>query len=305
MDTFKGYDNEFVYKLCSLDNNYLAIGYKSNSGKLGTQIRILNSDTGGLFVKLRSHTGDVLALAKLETDKIASGSQDRSIKIWIWKRSQLLENLTNVHSERINNLIWLVKRQYLISCSDDKTINVWKARNWTLIQSLKSHSNSVGAVISLNNENNLVSCSGDKTIKIWNLATLSLRKNLNGHNDGILTLAKLNQTHFASGSSDKKIKLWNLKSERELKTLSGHSSVVWSVVLLGNGNLASASSDETIRIWDLKSATQLKVLFGHSDAIYTLAVLTDGNLVSASGSRNKAIMKWHFSSNSSAYFSSK
>jgi WD40 repeat protein len=82
MDTFKGYSNEWVFKLCSLDNNYLAVDYKSEKGTLGKQIRIINSDTGGLFVKLRGHTADVLALAKIESDRIASGSKDPSIKIW-------------------------------------------------------------------------------------------------------------------------------------------------------------------------------------------------------------------------------
>jgi WD40 repeat protein len=297
MDTFRRYSGEIPHMLCSLENNYLAVGYKSETGKLGKLIRIINADTGGLFLILRGHTTDVLAIANLEYQTLASGSVDATIKIWRWKKGDLFLNLTG-HSQPVLGLVSLFVDKHLASCSQDSTIKIWNVEKKILIKTIENPSKrSLSLLIALNNGQSIASISADKEINLWNLKNDDkLVESFTGHKDIIISLVKINDSFLASGSFDRKIKLWNIQSGRERQTLSGHSSSVRSLALLRDGNLASASDDNTIRIWDLgqKEANLMLTLFGHTNSALCLAVLTDGNLVS--GSRDETINKWHFSS---------
>jgi WD40 repeat protein len=80
--------------------------------------------------QLTGHTRLVMALVNLDDqDKhlIASGSADRTICIWNVKNDRLLKNLTD-HNKMVNDLAALKKEQ-LISCSDDLTIKIWNTTN--------------------------------------------------------------------------------------------------------------------------------------------------------------------------------
>jgi WD40 repeat protein len=299
IDTFSDFKGEGVFELCSLENNYLAVGCLSLSKKASKQIKILNSKTGGLLIKLKGHIADVYALADLKNQTLASGSADKTVKIWAWKSGLLLKNLTG-HTGSINDVISLPNDQ-LASCG--RSIKIWNIKTAQVIKTLKRKSVFFSTILLLNNGLHLASCSDeDEKINIWNVTSGQKIAKLIGHGDTVRCLCNLNESHLASGSKDEKIKLWDYHSRREIITLSGHGSGIKSIVLLCNGHLASASSDQTIRIWEIKNEfKQMKVLFGHENTVNCLAVLTDGNI--ASGSDDEKIKIWHFSPNST--FSSK
>jgi WD40 repeat protein len=117
LETIKGYSGQYPAVFCSLENNYLAVGYESPSLNTGKTIHIINGYTGGLYIKLIAHSGDVPALAKLENQTLASGSTDFTIKLWNWKRGQLIKNLTG-HTGTIFGLVSLLNGN-LASCSED------------------------------------------------------------------------------------------------------------------------------------------------------------------------------------------
>jgi WD40 repeat protein len=143
LETWDGFSGQFPVKLCPLESNYLAVGYASDSLKAAKSIRILNGYTGGLFIKLIGHDKDVSTFARIENQTLASGSRDKTIKIWNWKRGHLLKNLTGN--------------------SDDNTLKVWNIKAEELIKTLTGHSDFVRAVILLTNEN-IASGSDDESI---------------------------------------------------------------------------------------------------------------------------------------------
>jgi WD40 repeat protein len=280
----------------------MAVGYQSSHKKLGKLIRVINCDTGGLFVKLMAHSADVLALAKLDNSQMASGSVDKSIKIWNWKRGMLLKNLTH-QAGQVFDLVSLLNG-HLISCSDQRPIKVWNInKSEPFKYELKGHYDSVRNLILLNNEQLLASCSGDETIRIWNVTSgkqsrLFSNGNGVGSPSGVRSLLALNKTHLLSGGFNGKIKMWNIQGGKmPVKILSGHSNGVNSLVFLVNGHLASASNDKSLRIWDLESETLIKILYSKIGfSIFCLAVLKDGNL--ASGFKDDSIKIFHFSNTS-------
>ena len=66
---------------------------------------------------------------KLKEDEIASGSDDKTIKIWRKKDDQfkLVQTITG-HSNDVNTLIKL-KEDEIASGSSDNTIKIWKKKD--------------------------------------------------------------------------------------------------------------------------------------------------------------------------------
>ena len=60
---------------------------------------------------------------------LATGSTDKTIKIWDAENLKLLRVLDKSrhagHGHSINQILWLGKREQLLSCSDDRTISAW------------------------------------------------------------------------------------------------------------------------------------------------------------------------------------
>jgi WD40 repeat protein len=167
------------------------------------------------------HTNAVSCLALLNNNILASGSYDRTIKLW-----SLL--LTNNESK--------------------------------LIQTLIGHNGCVYCLTLLNDGIHLASGSDDRTIRIWNIiSNCSQVRILSGHQDSIQTIIVLNDGTLASGSDDKTIKIWDTSNGEIIKTLNGHSGTIYSLVVLNNGILVSCSGDKTIKLWNTKLSAFLKV----------------------------------------------
>jgi WD40 repeat protein len=300
INTIVGHSSERPYKLVSLDETRLAIGFDSFFEKTGKTIRILNWETGGEQGKLMGHKEDVLALEKLQDILLASGSKDAAIKIWHWTSGRLKENLTG-HLSWIMDLKLMGNFTYLVSCSLDSKIKLWNISNWKILKTLTGQSTTM---LVLNNDN---LASGYFKICIWNLTLGIIIRNITGHSDQIQSLTNIDTSRIASCARDWKIKIWSVYSGNELKTLSWHSNWVMSLVLLPNGHLVSASADRSIRIWDLNTRESLiKTIFSHSANVSCVALLANDKLASGSTDEsvkiNMAFIKiWHFDKNSTRY----
>ena len=60
----------------------------------------------------------------------ATGSRDKTIKIWNADNFELLLRIDNAknkgHTQSVNKLLWSDFNNYLVSTGDDKAIMVWK-----------------------------------------------------------------------------------------------------------------------------------------------------------------------------------
>ncbi len=223
---------------------------------------------------------------------LASGSKDKTIKLWDVKTGKELRTLSG-HGDGVSSVSFSSDGQILASGSKDKTIKLWDVKTGKELRTLKGHSDGVISVSFSPDGHTLASGSKDKTIKLWDVKTGKELRTLKGHSDGVISVSFSPNGHtLASGSKDKTIKLWDVKTGKELRTLSGHSDGVISVSFSPDGkNLASGSKDKTIKLWDVKTGKELRTLSGHSDGVISVSFSPDGHTL-ASGSSDKTIKLW-------------
>lgn len=226
---------------------------------------------------LNGHNGCVLSLAVLPNNRLASGSDDRTIRIWDFN---------------------YMDSAHVIASPPERNLNTETS------YVLKSHAGSVRALAALPGNRLASGSDNENTIRIWDLNNMGLAhviaspaerdldtntfQVLKGHTGWVWALAIMPNNRLAPGSSDKTIRIWYLDTKTSY-FLSGHTGWIFALAVLPNNRLASGSNDRTIRIWDLNNKTSY-VLEGHTRLITALAVLPDGRLVS--GSHDRTIRIW-------------
>ncbi|MEG3835304.1 serine/threonine protein kinase [Microcoleus sp. MON2_D6] len=212
---------------------------------------------------LPGHSSFVNSLAISPDGKIlASGSWDKTIKIWNLETTELIGTLTG-HSDRVNSVAISYDGKMLVSGSSDETIKFWNLHNGDLLCTFPGHSMEVNSVAINPKGLVIASCGGaDNTIKLWNLRSGELLRTLRGHSDNVNAVVfSPDGKILASGSSDATSKVWDVESGKLLRTLSGLNVGVNSVAIAPDGQiLASVSNDYTIKLRNLQTGSLLRIL---------------------------------------------
>jgi WD repeat-containing protein 61 len=101
------------------------------SGGMDAQLRVWNASDKGSEGNIEAHlyTVNDLKLNPAHT-LLASASRDKTIRIWDTRSLTLLKSVERFrdggHAHSVNKLFWWPDGSHLISCSDDRTVIVWK-----------------------------------------------------------------------------------------------------------------------------------------------------------------------------------
>jgi hypothetical protein len=183
--------------------------------------------------------------------RLASASQDRTVKLWEVASGKELLALEG-HTGGVYSVVFNPDGQHLASASGDRTVKLWEAASGKELLTLKGHSSYVTSVAFSPDGQRLASGSGDQKVKLWETSSGKEHLTLKGHTTRVYSVAfSPDGRRLASASGDRTVKLWETVSGKELLTLKGHSSYVTSVAFSPDGQrLASASGDRTVRIWE-------------------------------------------------------
>ncbi|XP_061360303.1 protein JINGUBANG-like [Gastrolobium bilobum] len=193
------------------------------------------------------------------------------------------------HVDAVSSLALSKDGTLLYSVSWDRTIKVWRTKDFTCLESLNNaHDDAINAV-AVSYDGYVYTGSADKRIKVWKKGgeiggekKHSLVDTLEKHKSGINALA-LNSdgSVLYSGACDRSI----LVSEKDVNgklvvvgALRGHTKSILCLAVVSD-LVCSGSEDKTIRIWRSVHRDQyscLGVLEGHRGPIKSLtAVVVD------------------------------
>jgi len=182
----------------------------------------------------------------------------------------------------------------LYSGSWDKTVKVWRLRDFVCLESIKAHNDAVNG-IAVSRHGMLFTASADGTVKGWKreavrendrchhklVIQLKQAKDIPASSVNAITLSS-DQSVLYSGTSTSQINFWTSHEESlEIMsykgTLRGHERSVLCLKSLGK-LLCSGSADKTIRIWKREFVSRnethhvcLLLLEGHNSPVKCVA----------------------------------
>lgn len=277
--TLKGHTNLVLSIALSPDCQILASGHEDQT------VKLWNFHQDQCLQTLQGHTNRVWSVAfapqpvtvsanrddTYSPDEIlATGSADRTIKLWNYKTGKCLKTLQG-HTSWVWSVAFSPDSQYLSSASYDHTVKLWDVKTGKCLKTLQEHTASVVAVTFSPNGQHLATGGFDQTIKLWEVSTGKCIVTLQGHTNSVWSLAFSPNGHLASSSFDSSIKLWDTSTGRCMQTLQGHEGAVSAIALSPDGQLLfSGGFDSSIRVWDIPTGQCLQVLKGHTGLISAL-----------------------------------
>lgn len=252
-------------------------------------------------VSLEGHTDEVSSVAfSPDGAKLASGSWDRSVRMWDLATMRELAVLRG-HSMAVTHVAFSPDGAMLASCGggqEDGTVRLWDVATGQEIAVLQGHAGCVDCVAFSPDGTMLASCGAlqkDCGVRLWDVRARRELAVLRGHTRGVVSVAfSPDGARLVSGSWDKTVRLWDVRKRSELGQLTGHSAAVTSVVFSVDGEtVASGSYDNTVRLWNTSTRRELAVLKGHTAEVVALAISPDGELLaSRSGASEGTIRLW-------------
>ncbi|MCW5317995.1 TIR domain-containing protein [Nostoc sp. KVJ3] len=252
------------------------------------------------FTELTGHSTGVCSVAiSLDGQIIASGSKDRTIKLWNLETKLEIRTLSG-HSFWVRAVTFSPDGKILVSCSDDKSIKLWNWKTGKEIGTLTGHSKEVTTVAISPNGETLASGSDDKTIKLWSLKTKQEICTLSGHSGYVQSIAfSPDGQTLVSGSTDDTIKLWSISTCKEILSLADSISSVKSIAISPNGQtLASGNYSSEVKLWNLSTGKLRQTLSGHSSSFFGYGILSvtispDGQILASGCDSDKTIKLWN------------
>lgn len=245
---------------------------------------------GKLLRSFKAHDGLAWMLSfSSDGQKLASGGNDKTIKVWSVEDGSLLKTLTG-HQGEVYSVSFLPGENAIASSSRDNTVRIWQP-DFRLIRSFTGHRDGVFSVSFSAAGDVIASGSQDKTVKLWNVNG-DLLENFVGHEDEVNAVSfSPDGKLIASASQDKTVKLWQVDGSL-LASFVGHTEEVNGVSFSPDGKLiATASSDNTVRLWNLEGEF-LRVLGEHDDWVYRASFSPDGKIV-ATASADNTVKLWN------------
>jgi WD40 repeat protein len=166
-------------------------------------------------------------------ERIASGSFDRSVRLWRAETGALEHTLT-AHEQAVVGVAFSPDGAWLASGGDDARVRVWRARDGALVHTLDGGTDHVYTVAFSADGEWLASGGRERG------ALGTLWKHLTGNRPG--------------GTRGRTIRMWRVRDGALHQSLAAHAGDVGSLAFSGDGRwMASSSEDATVKLWQVES----------------------------------------------------
>lgn len=236
---------------------------------------------------LQGHDGYVFAVHALANGAIASGSRDRTIRIWERDATGRHRCTRAMRGHDASVLaIAALRDGAIVSGSRDRTVRAWSERGDGRVLATLG-----GAVLSLAVlDAETVACgSADGRIAIVSRDG-ERGADLVGHVGWVWALATLPDGHLVSGGDDGTVRLWDAARGECVAAAAAGRGPVHALAVLSSGAVAAGFADGHVVVYEVRGALDLapvRVHRAHDGEVYALRALPNDRF--ASGGEDCAV----------------
>ncbi|KAI9894302.1 MAG: pre-mRNA-splicing factor prp46 [Vezdaea aestivalis] len=244
---------------------------------------------------ISGHLGWVRALA-VEPDNqwFASGSGDRTIKIWDMTTGSLRLTLTG-HISTVRGLAVSPRNPYLFSCAEDKKVKCWDLETNKVIRDYHGHLSGVYTMSLHPTLDVLVTGGRDGVARVWDMRTRSNIHVLSGHKQTVSDVkCQEADPQVITSSMDATVRLWDLAAGKTMGVLTHHKKGVRALAIHPQEFTFASGSTGSIKQWKCPEGAFMQNFDGHNSIINTLAVNQEH--VMFSGGDNGSMSFWDWKS---------
>jgi WD40 repeat protein len=253
------------------------------------------------------HRKSVCCLTLLPDERIASGCDFRTIKVWNVTTGKC--DITFDAALTDVTCIAALHDGRIVSGSYDKVLKIWNSSTGKCEETLYGHFDKILCVCALPDGSSdcsaergqrIVSGCRDGSIKIWNLDNYSCDITFY-HNHRVSCLAVMKQNkcstgvakddifpcssssyHIVSGSYDGTIKIWDTFGNCLMTFNSIGDKSIKCIAVLLDGRIISVSGKNEFEIWDAQTGKCVFNFVDYECCIKCISVLPDGSIVCGS-----------------------
>lgn len=248
------------------------------------------------------HSGTISALCLSSDGKyLASGSVDKSIKIWLVDTFDLFHTFRG-HRDIVSGVVFRMNTHQLYSCGCDRNVKVWNAAEKAYVETLFGHQNAVTGIDSFHKERCITSGGGDSSVRIWKILEES-QLVFQLPSGSVECISLVDDEHFVTGNDDGSVALWGTHKKKPIYTIreahknaNGIPCWVTAIDALKNTDLfVSGSSSGSIKVWRIQG--EFQAILSHFDIaivgfVNSLKVLNGGSLIVAGMGQEHRMGRW-------------
>ncbi|MBI4784733.1 MAG: WD40 repeat domain-containing protein [Oscillatoriophycideae cyanobacterium NC_groundwater_1537_Pr4_S-0.65um_50_18] len=235
----------------------------------------------------------------------ASGSADKTIKVWNLKAEALERSLTQ-SSDQINAIAFSPDGRFLAAGCLDGSVRLWNWQTGELLKTFSEHENLVTSVAFSPDSRILASGSGDKTIHLWNVPDGTLHQQIVTEQFIQAIAFQPNGNILASTGLGMTVDLWDWTTGDLRRSLGRYASAIYAIAFSPDGQAIAFSPDaaanapitrngadrNTVRLWNLQGRQIDQPLQGHTDYVNAVAFSPSGQTL-ISGSLDRTVKIWN------------
>jgi WD40 repeat protein len=186
--------------------------------------------------------------------KVASGSEDQTVKLWNPKTGDLLRTFTG-HGGEKNSIAFSHDGSTLAISMSDQSVSLYDPSAGKLIRSFVG--SQIGGPLAFSPDDRLLitkSTTEKGNLRLWETQTGKLFQVLAGHTGPIVGIAySPDGKLIASVGADKSLKLWDAQAGKFLMNLTGFRFSLNDVTFSPDSKIAAGADDVTVFFWDVQT----------------------------------------------------
>jgi WD40 repeat protein len=212
-----------------------------------------------------------------DSQNLATGGLNRTVKIWDCATGQLLKSL-GPHEEYVGQVAYSTDGRLLAAACHGGSVKLWDPAKGREFATLRGQGGNVASAAFEPDGFRLATGGGYGSVRLWDVTAPPGPTVYRGHGELVRGVVfHPDGTRLATAGKDGTVRVWDVATGEELLTLWGHREAAVGVAFSPDGRrLASADSTGGIRVWDPSTGRQVLVLESPGKLTWCVTFHPDG-----------------------------